>query len=300
MKLTKTLIIFLIGFTLLFNILLLKRIDELENKINRLDSKTHIIESSINSIPNHINSFLNKVKRLESWITPVRLDVKKMDPNTLELKASWQIKNYKNGSDVTFHYKINNKENTDFEKVDATMKSDGYFEVSFPVKEEIQPKWQVIVRRQSKERSVEEKNGASATSQVVKKTSKTLDYYVSMKNNDNVKSSELSHYNLDAFANGLYGILTTDLFISNDDVYNIHLHNNYVLKNSIGIKNVKLKSYNYDKPISTTKLEYSEYPDSNEGSYHVSYQNTANDFNRLVLEVEYDNGKVFTKEIYNK
>ena len=293
MKYSKIIMFILIALLFVQNFVLLNKVSNLENKINVLQNEDQRTISAINAIPSQINHFLNEIKRVESWMTPVRIDVDNITSNNAKVKATWQIKDYDKNAVVTFNYKQNEGE---FKEIEVVDKGNGYFETTLSFNVELEPRWIIHVQDQERE--------ASKVREEVKEVVKPdvdqyITYYVAVKTQDNIKSSEMANFHLGALKYGLYGTFIVDVFANLSDRIDVHInHEEY--NDAQNNTKLRLKKYNNEQVVFTTNIEAEEEQPGGFRTYFVQLQDNEEAFNRLVLEVTYPNGKVFEQEIYRK
>lgn len=285
-------LIVLIGILIILNIRLGGKVNTLENDLNYLQSNISRMESNITSVPSQVSNVLNQMKEEQSWISPIRIDVENEDNKNLNLKASWQIKDYRKGSTVLFHYRTEGEE---FKAIEATDKGGGFFEVVVPMEIKLEPVLYLNISQTQEQATAMEVTESSP--QRIKGEENTLAYYISVENNDNIRSNEIEQRNLDGFSKGVYGNLQGSLHISNDKIFNVSVRQYWDQQGVIRISSATLKEYKNDELVSTNDLE--QIPEE-KGIYHVTINNENQEFNRLVLDIEFEDGTKLEEEIYRK
>ena len=98
---------FILVIVLIINIVLLGKVGDLNNQVQNLRHNYNNLQSSISSISGNVNSSLDRFTREQSWITPVRVDDGKtrVDGENGLAVLNWQVKDFKEGAEVVFHYR---------------------------------------------------------------------------------------------------------------------------------------------------------------------------------------------------
>lgn len=298
MKLLKVAIVITVALSGIMNMVLLGELSDLKNQVTNLQHQTSQINSTIVSIPgqvnNQVNNLLTQIKRVESWITSVQIKPENISEKGMIMKANWQIKDFKSDSEVFFHYKIAEGE---FIKVPATMEENGYFEVAFPIDIELKPIWKIELSEAFNEKAVH----------IVEETYRndtkdnTLQHYVSVNNKENIRSSEMSHYNLKGVSNKMYGTLFVHVHLDARDtkIDSIAVSTVTIPQNTT-LESVIAKSYKNNQLIASKELSSRKHPEENLSKFHVQYMEDDQNFNRIVLETRYSDGATFEREVYIK
>lgn len=277
----------IVGIILIINLVLMQRTSQLNNAVQELGHKLNNQQSSIHSISGNVNDTLDRFTREQSWITPVQVDdakTKVADEDGLAV-LNWQIKDLPNGAEVVFHYR--ETETGDFTSLPAENIGAGLFQASMPFKANIEPFWDIQV-------SIRERM-TTITSEAVpmgKEEFQSIGYYVSMKHNDVIKSSELAYFDVAYLAQKKYEPIFGHVDINNNK-FNISLHEqkpdggNY---EAVSVKFYAGTTLVVDKPAIVE--------DNNNGgqTYYVGYDAESHNISRLVIEVQYANGKTFSRE----
>ncbi|MGI5876214.1 MAG: hypothetical protein ACOX6X_05285 [Dethiobacteria bacterium] len=283
-------LLLILGVILIISLALLSKIGDLSHEIKSLSRNYRALQSEIGSLSGSIDQKLDQFTREQSWITPVQVNEGKTVTGQQRVEAvlNWQIKDLPAGAEVTFHY--SDSESGDFKSIVAETKDAGFFEVTVPLVIEVEPYWDISVRKTGDRGiTISELTIAEPLIQ------QTLSYYVSMKVKDNIKCSEISSFDLGYLANVKYDPITGHINI-NDNNYDIILHEHYYSSNSI--KSVSAKFYNGNNVISEKVLKIEDRKDGRR-DFSLSYNPSPENVSHLQLQVKYQNGKTFTKEFLN-
>ena len=282
-------LLFILVIVLIINIILLGKVGDLNSQIQSLRHDYYNLQSSISSISGNVNSSLDRFTREQSWITPVRVDDGKtrvQDEKGLAV-LNWQIKDFREGAEVVFHYR--QSETEEFKAVQAQNKGDGFFEVEIPFDIRVELYWEVDVSKRTM--------GGTVTSEKKVKPSgpdhQTVSYYVSMKTGEVTRSSEIAYIDVAYLAKIKYETIVGHVDISNDR-YHISLFEPH---NSSSFQSVTVKLYNGSRLVAEKVMEVRDVHDSGK-TYRLDYVVDSQDVSRLVIHVEYEDGKTFEKEIF--
>lgn len=279
----------IVGIILIINLVLMQRIGQLNSEVQDLGRKLNNQQSSIISISGNVNSSLDRFTREQSWITPVQVNADKTtvaDEDGIAV-LNWQVKDLPAGAEVMFHYR--ETETGDFTSLPAENKGAGLFEVSVPFKANIEPFWDIQVS--ITERMATRISEAKAIS--VEKF-QSVNYYVSMKHDDVLKSSEIGYFDLAYLAQTKYEPISGHVDI-NGSKYNINLYEHYPSSNNY--EYIKAKFYDgstlvAEKPVDRLNTL------SGSRTYYLGYDAESQNISRLIIEVKYTNGKTFSNEIF--
>ena len=200
---------------------------------------------------------------------------------------NWQIKDFVEGAEVVFHYRQN--ENGEFETVPAQNKGDGFFEVEIPFEIRVEPYWEIGVSKRTA--------GGTVTSEhkvkPVGPDYQSISYYVSMKTGEVTRSSEIAYVDVAYLAKIKYETIVGHVDINNDR-YHISLVEPH---NGSRFQSVTVKLFDGVRLIAEKAMEVRDVHDSRK-TYGLDYVVDSKDLSRMVIHVEYEDGKAFDKEIF--
>jgi hypothetical protein len=283
-------LLLIIVIVLIINIVLLDKVEYLNNQIQNLRHDYNNLQSSISSISGNVNSNLDRFTREQSWITPVQVDDGKtrVDGQQGLAVLNWQIKDYKEGAEVVFHYRQNESE--EFETVPAKNKGDGFFEVEIPFDIRVEPYWEVDVSKRTM--------GGTVTSEKKVKAPgpdyQSVSYYVSMKTGDVIRSSEIAYVDVAYLAKLKYEPIVGHVDINNNK-YHISVFDHNTGSNDF--HSAMAVFYNGSKVVAEKAMEVRDVHDSGK-TYTLDYVADSQDISHLVIQVKYEDGKTFEKEIF--
>lgn len=268
---------------LIMNFVLFAKIGDLNNQVKSLSQNNNNLQSSLNAVSSNVNQSLDQFTKEQSWISPVEVnDEKTIVGNEQGIAVlNWQIKDYREGAEVIFHYRQAASE--EFKDIPAVNKGAGFFEVNLPMEIKVEPFWDIQVVRSEK--------FGTATSEIAKPAEQTVgySYYVSMKTGDIIKSSEVSYFDVGYLAKVKYEPIRGHVEIKNNK-YSISLVENQ------DFASVLVKFYDGSNVIATKAMHV---PNDQNGlrSYALSYDPGSQSISHIVIQVKYNNGNTFEKEI---
>ena len=281
----------LLALILILNLVLFSRMGSLNELERSIKESNNQVQGSINSLKGQVNNLLSEIEKEKRWITPAEVDFTEPNPESGETTANlkWQIKEYAQNAKVTLYYRLDDK--AEFTAIPVKPQSGGYFDVAVPLKVEIEPYWdmQISMRANDSKPSI-----ARSMPVQDKGMPGSLSYYVSVEKDNSVKSSEIQSTGLEKLSFSSYGPLMLSVDI-NGNRCSISLIENATGKTRIN--SAALRVYNGETLISEQPLEYRAEPSSNGKVYSVQHERDGQNRERLVLNIKYDNGKEFQKEI---
>ncbi|WP_066173622.1 hypothetical protein [Bacillus marinisedimentorum] len=305
MKYVKIIVVAVLAISLLINIRLMLSMDEMKNRVDQISNNQMQLMNNISSQTSTVSMMLDDFKKEQSWITPIRMDMKGEDPagGSALVNFEWQIKELPQNAEVVFHYKIG--EEQEYRSVPATAAEEGLFQVSFPVDVEIEPEWFFYTTISDGGNMAEEE--ARSINQEMRKADterNQISYYVTSSSGEMVKSSEVEAAHLGEIGTRYYGALDVNVHLERNG-YNVSVA---VVKDDSKAELEKAtliiykdgKATGKEELVSNKEEESAGQPAGAPTVFHRKSPNGKMDFTRLVLEVAYSNGETFRKEIYTK
>ncbi len=277
------------------NFNLLAKLDSFENQLNNLSHNQHNIISNVNSQGSHIQNIMNEFLAEQSWISRINMEFDQKDAENGVGAAifEWQVKELKSNSEVTFNYVYGPGE--DFISLPAKEIQQGFFQVKIPIEVEVEPLWEVGVITTTGSSMEEESKQKYEERMEERDQQHRLKYFVSVKHDDMVKSSEIHTEHLGHFGTSKYGVIRSDIYIHQDNI-NLTLYNEFMMEPSDHVVKAYLVKYKADKLIEEEEMESLGPEEEWPRHFHVNqidkYENM-----RLVIKVEYSNGEIFEKEV---
>lgn len=294
-----------IGFVLLvlsltLNMALFSRVgrlsDELNNNFNSFNSELQTVRSMSQHNSDRINQAVNTIETEQRWITPVTFTVVNHTGSNAEVQLSWVVKDYPAGSPVTFHYR--KQGDAEFISQQAESMGDGRFAVQLKEKLNTEPKWKIGISY------IERKNGESQSSiapqdATAAERPNVIEYYITVKDGARLKASEIISLGLDNISEGLYAPLSTEVQIDQERAwFTLYLVQARSDPKQAKLARAFLEAYDGDKQLVEQQLILEEAkPDENVRMFNTEWHYSGKSVSRVLLRVEYENGKQFKKEI---
>lgn len=283
----------LVVLILITNFFLISEIEDLNNRIQTITNNYNSLQSGINSVTSNVNQSLDRFTREQSWITPVRInnEKSKVDDEQGLVVVNWQIKDYQEGSEVFFHYR--ESESEEFKTIPAESVDTGFFEVTLPFEMKAEPHWELNVSWTT-ERGVSERVTEQKAREEIKQSVQTIRCYVSTKVGGMIRSSELSYLNYEYLANMKYEPVRGHISM-NDNQYNIAIFEDNNTNNSF--ESLTVEFYNGNNLIVREPLELQE-DQNGMKHYFLSGDTGSENISQIILEVKYENGDNFKREVF--
>ncbi|MCT8139165.1 hypothetical protein H1D32_16510 [Anaerobacillus sp. CMMVII] len=298
----KVFVIAILMVSLIINARLLVRVSDLDNRIDSMSYSQMEIRNRVENQTSSMQYVLEEFKNEQSWISGIQMEV---DPFNIAngkttLNFNWQIKELFNDSEVVFHYKYGKDQQ--FRSVPANEAGNGIFKANVSLDIALEPEWytgfSIPVGNDYSE--VEERAYEDNYSEKMNKHE--FSYYVTVSNDNLLRSSEIHFSNFAHLGTDYYGIL--DLFVDiHDKGYHISvMRPDYYTENGVYLDEVYVKKFKNGVLIDEEKLV----SNSNEArtqpyEFPLVFQNqTKNEpfeFSSLVIRVVYNNGQTFEKEV---
>ncbi|MGM7700532.1 hypothetical protein ACSVDE_02340 [Pseudalkalibacillus sp. Hm43] len=298
-KQIKIFVVFVVGalvVSLIMNFTLFSKINQVENQVNSISNMQYNISDNVNDQAYQIIGVLDEMQAEQSWITPIRMD---LDPNEVvgdqaEATFQWQVKELQKDSEVVFHYTYGDDEK--YKALPAEETQQGLFQVKVPIKLDMGPMWHVGYMNET----AESQQVTSEKEMEEQMLEETLKFYVTVSYGDMVKSGKVHTEHLGDFGSHLYGTLQTDVLM-NDENFSIMLFNHHADSPSAGIEEAYLLKYKDGTLSDKEKFEVDEQYDPADpmmNAFKLDKVKKVKDM-RLVVQVTYNNGRTFEKEVYN-
>jgi len=208
---------------------------------------------------------------------------------------NWQVKDFVEGSEVIFHYRMSESE--EFKAVPAVKQDTGLFEVQIPINIKEEPLWEIQnIRVGEKGKNQNEAYQVATEIKQISQENQTVSCYISMKTKDTIKSSEIVNHNIGYLAYYKYEPIRGDLQV-NSNQYNLSLFEDQSGNNSF--ESVMASFYSGTNLLAEKQLNVENPQNGMQGIKHrfLHYDSGKESISNIVLQVKYQNGKSFSKEI---
>ncbi len=305
MNFFKTAVVVVLCVSLLFNLFLLNKIDEVNNRINAFNNSQHQMINTVNAQISQLNNSINELKDDQDWLSNMNFEVEvnEAEKNEAVTNFEWQIKELQKDAEVVFNYKRSaEKEYTSVKPVNM---GNGLFKVAVPVEVNPEPIWNYrvnVFNDSSKEYAIKE-----SMEEYKRGNQLTFDYYVSVSQGDVIKSNEISTSHLENVGARYYGYLEVYTDINRNDNYSVFLTSGKMNYNTVHLEEVHLIKYKDGELIESEKLEpistiqEGETPAKSDiVEFHKKLSDEKFDYSSLKLRVIYSDGSEFEREIYTE
>ncbi|MUK88946.1 hypothetical protein GMD78_11125 [Ornithinibacillus sp. L9] len=286
-----------LGISLIVNVTLLFKINDIENQVNDIFHMQHTINGNVNNQSSNIQNVVNDFKEEQRLISRAIMEINTNDSTggTVEGSFEWQVKELHSDSEVLFHYTYGERE--DYTAIPADEIEQGLFQVTIPLEIDLVPQWEVALIRHSahahEEISIQEMEARKAEEQ------ETLKYYVTVSHEDTIHSGEVQTEYLGAFGANYYGTIQTDLDMDDEDI-DVHLVHHNMGDLSLIVEEAYLLMYEEDTLIGEEEIELQN-KNSSDAMTRFFHLKKVEPFEsmRLVIKVVYSNGETFEDEVYH-
>ncbi|RXI96456.1 hypothetical protein DS745_22360 [Anaerobacillus alkaliphilus] len=302
MKYFKEMVIGALVISLILNVYLLTKMNEVENQVNYLSHDQSRIVQTVDNQTRNLQYTLDEFIREQSWISSIQMDLdgKNLPNGNALLNFDWHIKELLKDSEVVFHYKFGLDDQ--YRSVRAVDKGDGRFQATVPLEVSLGPEWYISFSglgiNEMEHREIEKiKEEQSSQHQ------HEIQYYVTVSNDDLLKSSEIRHEHIAYLGTQYYGLIEASGHRYDKGYYITVTKPHYYGENNISLSEVYLQKYKENRLLEEEKLTANE----NNGHYMdgvIVYEKNAPDekfnYSRLVVRVVYSNGAEFERVLYSK
>jgi hypothetical protein len=268
--------------SLIMNFTLSSKVGRVENQLINLSNNQQHILSSVNSQVDNIRFVMNDIQKQQSWISEITMDVSSKDLPNDEMVAqfNWQIKDRSSKSKVMFHFALGGK--ATFTSIEADDLQNGLYHVEIPLSVNLEPQWEIFLREQETESDnyeIDKKRKEELNQQ-------SLRYFVSITENENVKSSDISTWYVGDVGNDKYGVISVNLdFIQDHSSIMVTTYKTGIIE--------KLQLLRYKNESLVDEQDFMP-----EFDHYIMNDVDLDSTTRLVLRVTYKNGETFEKVIY--
>lgn len=259
----------------------------LTDRINDLNNSRFQLESMMRQSVTEVQGVVHQIQKEQEWITPVEVNVGEFTGDKRKVKLSWQVRDYPLGAPVTFNFQKSGE--NEFQEIKATSKGGGNFEVEIEVPQESEPRLEVIYHY------LGERNYDAKLERVVEEQKRSAEYkyYITVEDDGRLHSGQVSRVNLGKVAQQ-YVSLRVDAGIHDD-------YQNYMIfvdseKAHMQVKRMWVEVYQDEEII---ERQEGEIPQTFNRPIDITWVPKDRKFDSVSLHVEYENGKIFSKEIWN-
>ncbi|HYK73296.1 MAG TPA: hypothetical protein VEV44_09270, partial [Pseudoneobacillus sp.] len=195
--------------SLIINVKLLNHLESVENQLMNLANQQQEIISRVDGQAGEIRVVMDDIQKQQSWISEINMDINSqgLEKGETDVNFDWQIKEFTKDSKVTFHYNFGDQE--EYTTIVPKETQTGFYKVEVPLNVAVVPRFEIHLMERSNDsgnskQKIEEKLQEEYAQQ-------SLKYFVSVTQDDIVKSSEIQTQYLGDFGSQSYGVINVDL-----------------------------------------------------------------------------------------
>ena len=299
MKYFKIIVVVALVISLIINVRVLSKMGDLENRVNSISNSQMDIKRSVDHQSSYFNNILHEFKREQSWISAIGMDIdtEKLSKGQPTIHFNWQIKELLRDSEVHFHYKFG--EGEQYETVPAVDVGDGLFEANITIDVSLEPQWYTNISR-GRTKNPNEMEVIVEEKARYDNHKNQLYYYVTVSNDELVKSDDIKTTDLGYLGTRYYGVLESMVDFHGDG-YNISvmappLYND----KGMTLQEVSVLKYNNGVLVTEESLELSEPNTSPQQPlwFQKNFKDEHFEYTNFVLKVVYNDGATFEREVY--
>lgn len=281
--------------------------NELKNQVSQLRNGLSNIRSQVSSEVSGIRGIVQNMREDAKWWSPADVEFLEMDREKALVKVSWNLKEYKQDSEIMFNYKLTGQ--SDYTQIPADQHGNGYFSVTLPVELPLEPIWEMRIE-QSVSREQDRDSRISREAAIEKKIKMEndyrLSYYISRQDEGTILTSEKRNMLLDKLSYKLFKSLSLYVTFHEQNQISIHFRQIGPDDTQYHVKEIYLESRDNqgqtlerwtfeslnpidDKPANVEESEI--------GFIRVEAA-PQKDYDKLFIVVEYKEDLVIEKEIY--
>ncbi len=298
-KKENVLIICLIGVIILLSWVNLNSSQDLENRMRQMQSEIGSLSSQITHEVSRVSNVVHQIQEEASWWTPGETEILEVGKDEAEVKISWFLREYQEGSLVTFNYRQGREGN--FNSINAEKGSEGYYYSVLPIEMTKEPIWEnSISRSSSNSRNTEEIEVVNEEKNVFFNQMMYYEYYISVTKDGTTRTGEVRNIDLGKLSFSLFNPLYSHISIHEDRPIIINLvEGNAYYDVYYNIEEVYVESRIGNRRVEKWPLEKD---DGNRGS--LSGENiydtliiTEKDYDAIYIVIKYNEGFTAEKKI---
>jgi len=287
-----TVLCVLISVLLVINWFTWSTIRETQQRIEWLQGNLNSLHSNITSEVSGVRHVVQQLKNDARWWTPAEVDFLDVDRDKAQVKISWSLREYKDGSQVMLNYQKPGEQ--EYTQIVPREESMGRFSVVLPVDVPREP-----VINLSVEKVRGHKNLAANTAVEEKSVSDTVNenlmYYISVQDGDTIRTSETQSLNLKGLNYKLFSPLMVRVRLMDNGEITVSAHHDLMGNPRYDIEEIYLETRQGNgNVLERWPLDNEKIPE--EGIYHLNVT-TTEDYETLYLVVKYSGGLKVEREI---
>ncbi len=290
----KILITFLVVVVILISWTNLNSTRDLENRMRQMQSEIGSLRSQVTHEVNRVSVVVQEMQAESRWWSPGQTEITEVGKDETEVKISWFLREYQEGSLVTFNYRKSGE--GDFTPMEAQQGTDGYFYSTLPVEMEKEPAWHISISHETNSNS-----RSSTVENVVEEkyanfNQMRYEYYISVTKDDTTRTGEIRNVDVGDLSYSLFNSLYSHVALSQDRPVSVTLIEELYNRSYYQIEKVYLESRKGGRSVEKWLVENKDPRHSNEKIYEVLAQ-PEKDYDSLHIVINYNEGVTVEKEI---
>ncbi|MGF7184874.1 type II secretory pathway pseudopilin PulG [Desulfitispora alkaliphila] len=292
-------ILWLLVAVLIFSWMSWSNTKKLQQQVHNLQQELNSVRSQVASEVSSVRGIVQGVRDDARWWIPGQVDFLDVSEGEATIEVNWQMREYQKGSEVTLNYKKPGEDQ--YISVDAVEKADGYFSATIYAEVSPKPQWHISSTSRSGQTNQSISNVAveEVAREIKEKyANPNINYYVVVKKDDVIRSSDKQIIYLEHLGAMLYSRLDTHIHYNmtggtvSIDVFEVRTPDS-----GAHVEELTLVSKRVDGTIVEELVVERE---DTRDLYHIPYRITVEpeqDFDYWYLNARYSNGTEAKKEI---
>ncbi|MCW3489736.1 hypothetical protein [Dethiobacter alkaliphilus] len=287
-------VVFLTAVILILSWMNISATRNLEHRINNMHGEFASLRSQVSHEVGQISGTVQHMREAERWWN-IR-DVEFLETGADEglVRLEWQLREYSAGSQVTLNYRKRGEDT--FTTIAAETESEGYYYADFMAEITHEPSFEIYITSSSERDTVSEKK-------VGFESDKTYEYYISVKEDGKLRSSDVLSLNLNTMSRRLYNPLFIGVHL-NDEIYISLNEDTFAFKESkYQVEQAFAEVRKGDTVIQRERLILNDDMIESDGQYYpedIFYEarfDPASDYDDLYLVINYNDDMKFEIKI---
>lgn len=267
------------------------------NSTKRLREEVTALNNSVTTVRNDVIHTYNEVTAAREdsrWWTPGDMDVVESGTDQLTLKIGFYLREYREGSRVSFHYRDRGGDEP-YISLEAKKGAAGYYYAILTLEPLAEPLWKMDVQKTTTVSSSGRETSQHVSVEEVSEgyQERRIEYYISVDDAGAIRAGEISYIDKQAVFYKLYGYLHSSIHFNND-LISIHLTAEEYSDAIYSLAKARLESFRRGE--ATERWELSE--SDKEPALLELHVEPVKDYDALQLVVTYSDGKSFTRVIH--
>ncbi len=208
-------ILIALALLLVVNLLVWNNMRQLGTRLDQFQGQLNSVQSSMTHEIGSMRGELQAAREQEQWWTPGDVQIGEVDGNRARVEVSWYLKEYREGSEVALNYSPPGE--AQFLEMPAERGSGGHFTAAVMVEVPLEPVFSnVVIQTFHSERNYRWPAVAEEKAIAQIHGAANLQYFISVKEGDTVKTGMVRHLDLSKLNYGLFNPLDAAVHIDAD------------------------------------------------------------------------------------